>query len=458
MEKGMETAFLPRKEYTMKRIISVICAFLFTLPAFVGCSRNDSLLDPKNPVTLTMWHVYGEQAASPMDKFVDEFNSTVGKERGIVINDAGKSNASEIGEKLLNARNGVAGAPSMPDLFFCHASNAEELGAETLIDWKELFTQSELDEFSTSFLKDGLVGDRLSVLPVSKSTHLLFLASGVFERFAKKSRVTYDDLKTWDGFLTVAKKYYDLTGKPFCAFDYIIRSTELDAMSRGATDFYSENSWYKNNDVLLSSFTKFANAIAKGHIIVSDKYSNTQVMTGQTVAGISSSAAVLYYNDRITYEDNTSELVKLKAFPVPQSGVGENYATQAGVGLCANKTTAQKAEAALVFAKWFTEAKRNLDFVAQTGYMPVKNGAFDNLESYTFKTEAFKNTYLALKSTKESCVFVSEPSIKGYYNKTYALYNGIRNIQNDLEYKYKQGETEQTITQEIVDLFLSVGN
>ncbi len=128
------------------------------------------------------------------------------------------------------------------------------------------------------------------------------------------------------------------------------------------------------------------------------------------------------------------------------------------MGLCANKTTAQKAEAALVFAKWFTEAKRNLDFVAQTGYMPVKNGAFDNLESYTFKTAAFKNTYLALKSTKESCVFVSEPSIKGYYNKTYALYNGIRKIQNDLEDKYKQGETEQTITQEIVDLFLSVGN
>lgn len=442
----------------MKRIISVICAFLFTLPAFVGCKKNDSLLDPKNPVTLTMWHVYGEQAASPMDKFVDEFNSTVGKERGIVINDAGKSNASEIGEKLLNARNGVAGAPSMPDLFFCHASNAEELGAETLIDWKELFTQSELDEFSTSFLKDGLVGDRLSVLPVSKSTHLLFLASGVFERFAKKSGVTYDDLKTWDGFLTVAKKYYDLTGKPFCAFDYIIRSTELDAMSRGATDFYSEKGWYKDNDVLRSSFTKFANAIAKGHIIVSDKYSNTQVMTGQTVAGISSSAAVLYYNDRITYEDNTWEYVKLKVFPVPQSGVGEKYVTQAGVGLCANKTTAQKAEAVHVFAKWFTEAKRNLDFVAQTGYMPVKNGAFDNLESYTFKTEAFKNTYLAMKTTKESCVFVSEPSIKGYYNKTYALYNGIRNIQNDLEYKYKQGETEQTITQEIVDLFLSVGN
>lgn len=43
-----------------------------------------------------------------------------------------------------------------------------------------------------------------------------------------------------------------------------------------------------------------------------------------------------------------------------------------------------------------------------------------------------------MKDTKNTCVFVSEPSIKGYYEKTYALYDGIRNLQNNLLNEYAQ--------------------
>ena len=68
----------------MKKVIAFICLFALSIASAIGCGANKTLLDPKKPVTLTMWHVYGEQAASPMDKFVEEFNSTVGKKRGIV--------------------------------------------------------------------------------------------------------------------------------------------------------------------------------------------------------------------------------------------------------------------------------------------------------------------------------------------------------------------------------------
>lgn len=442
----------------MKKVIAVFFILVFSLAILVGCNNNDSLLNPKRPVTLTMWHVYGEQADSPMNRFVEEFNRTVGKEKGIIVNVTLMSNASQIGEKLLNAQQGKAGVPAMPDLFFCHASNAKELGTENLIDWKNQFTATELDSFVDSFVADGIVGDSLSVLPVSKSTHLLYLAGSSFERFAKAKNVSYDDLKTWDGFLNVAEKYYDYSaGQPFCAIDYLVRSMELNAISQGATDFYTDNGWYKDNKILLDSYKKFAESIAKGHIVVSDLYSNTQVMTGQTVAGISSSAAVLYYNDKITYKDNTWEYTNLKVLPIPQSTVGQKYATQAGVGLCAYKTTDQKAEAATVFAKWFTDEKINHDFAAQTGYIPVRKGAFDLLSDYPFKSESFKNTYLALKTTMENCTILAEPSIDGFYPNTYALYNGIRQIQKQLQTKYANGETTESITQELVDLFLNIG-
>ena len=439
----------------MKKTLPIIVFICMLALLLFGCDRQETLLNPQKPVTLTMWHVYGEQADSPMNRYVEDFNRTVGKENGIIINVTLMSNASQIGQKLVNAQNGVAGVPAMPDLFFCHNSNAQELGAEKLLNWQDFFSASELSDFIGEFVSDGMVDNSLSVLPVSKSTHLLFLAGGAFDRFAKEQNVTYANLATWDGFFSVAEKYYNYSGgKPFCALDYLMRSVELDAISQGAVDFY-QNDWYKQNVTLIASYKKFASAIAKGHIVVSDLYSNTQVMTGQTIAGISSSAAVLYYNDTITYPDNTQEPTNLKVLPVPTSS-GKKYATQAGVGLCAYKTTPQKAEAATAFAKWFTEENRNLDFVAQTGYMPVKNGAFDKLESYTFKTEAFRNTYAALKSTVESCTFLSEPSMAGYFPNTYTLYSKIRALQKELPSMYENGKTEEEITDQLVDMFLTI--
>lgn len=61
---------------------------------------------------------------------------------------------------------------------------------------------------------------------------------------------------------------------------------------------------------------EFARSLAKGHIVVSDLYSNTQIMTGEVVSGIGSSASILYYNDTVTYPNNTSEPMGLQVFPI----------------------------------------------------------------------------------------------------------------------------------------------
>lgn len=427
-------------EVAMKKLFSILLVVAITLGGvigFVGCSESKTLLDPDNPVTLTMWHVYGEQADSPMNRLIDEFNQTVGKDNGIIVNVTLMSSATHIGQKLLDAQAGKAGTTDMPDLFFCHASNAQELGADNLIDWKDLFDEKELDTYVDDFVTNGIVDGALSVLPISKSTHCLFIAGGVFDKFALECGVSYDDLATWDGFFSVAEKYYVWSGgQPFCAIDYLLRCVELNAMSKGATDFYKDG-WYDfDNEILMASFMQFADSIAKGHIIVSDLYSNTQIMTGQVIAGIGSSASVLYYNDKITYPDNTQIDVNLNVRPLPQTGGGtRNYATIAGVGLCAYKTTEQKAEAAKVFASWLNEENRNLDFVASTGYMPVLKGSFDKIDSYEFKSDAYKSLYSALATTKQTCSFLSETNMAGYWSKVYSLNANIRTLQNSLDGK-----------------------
>ena len=441
----------------MRRHIALILVAALLLIALSGCAGNTAL-DPDKPVTLTMWHIYGEQADSPMNRLVEEFNRTVGREKGIIINVTLMSSTAQIGQKLLDAQAKTPGVPTMPDLFFCHNNNAEELGAENLLDWNTLFAEEDLSAYVPEFLDDGMVGDHLCVLPVSKSTHLLFVAGSRFDRFAADTGVSYDDLATWEGFFHVAAKYYDWSGgKPFCALDYLIRAAELNALARGGSDFYTADGWYDfDNQALHASWLELANSYAQGHIIVSDLYSNTQVMTGEVVAGLGSSASILYYNDTITYPDNTSEPMDLRVLPMPGVAGKDLLVTQAGAGLCATRSTEQKAEAAGVFARWLTEPDRNLEFCVDAGYMPVTQEAFDQIKNYTFSSEAYRRLYTTLNSVNQSATAVREPSFAGYYSRIYSLYDSLRALQKEIPSRISGGESPQALAKETWELFRSI--
>jgi len=445
----------------MKKIIALLLFSALLLLTFSGCQffgSRKTLLDPANPVTLTIWHVYGEQADAPMNLLIDEFNDTVGKDKGIQVRVTNVTGTSKILAQLLEAQAGNPGAAELPDLFSCHTQNAPSLGAENLLDFGEWFTEDELDGYVPEFLDSGMLDGKLAVFPVSKSTYALFINGSQFERFAADTGVTYESLSDWNGFFAAAEKYYVWSdGKPFCAFDYLIRHMELDVLSKTGELAYTENGWYDTEDPKIKeSFSMFAEALAKGHIAVSDLYANTQVMTGDVLCGIGSSAAVGYYNDTVTYPDNTSEPMKLQVMALPKSVGEKEYMPQTGVGIAAFKTTEQKAEAAYEFVKWFTESERNLDFVVKTGYMPVTDGAFEAINGYTFTDDGYASLYAALKAMYEEYIPVVRPDFDGFYDKTGALYDGLRKMQPALIKRAEKGESVGTLTEEIWTFFCSI--
>ena len=432
---------MKNSKYKNMGIIFLLIFIIITI--FIIFSRNK-----KEPVSLTMWHVYGEQASSPMDKLVDDFNETVGSKEGIVINVTATSNSAEIGDELLDSQAGKSGAKKMPDLFFCHSGNADDLGSENLIDWQDYFTKEELSDYQEDFLEDGKVGDKLLVFPISKSTHMLFINGSMFARFSKDTGLDYEDLLTWDGFFDAAEKFYEWSnGKAFCAMDYILREIELANLSTNPNaKLHNDQGWYdKNNMEFKKEFDKFMTSLVKGHIIVSDLYANTQMMTGETLAGISSSAAVLYYNDTVTYPDNRSEPMDLKVLALPINKSGNKVDTLAGTGLCAYKTTDEKAKAAAIFAKWITESGRNLDFVTKTGYMPVRNEAFNKVLAMEFENHDYKELYHSLSKMEKDYSFLSESYD---YNKVLNFYDWLRANQKSFEERYKSGEDVNSLIEE----------
>lgn len=421
-----------------------------------GC-KSETALSPAAPVTLTMWHVYGEQADSPMNRLVDQFNETVGKEKGIIIDVTVVTNSSKLGPQLLDAHANKPGAPAMPDLFSCFPAIVKQIGVEYTLDWQDYFSDEELSHFVEAFISDGMVEDHLAVFPVSKSSYALFINGSQFDRFSAETGVSFSDLADWDGFFDAAAQYYEWSeGKSFCAFDYLLQNMELDALARGATP-YTSSGWYDFEDpALRESWMQFARSLVQGHISLSDPYSSTQLTTGEALTGIGSTAGILYFNDTVTYPDNTSEPTNLRVLPLPKTEGDEGMMPVTGVGLSAYRTTEQKAEAASVFLHWFTENQRNLDFVVETGYMPVNNGAFDAIESYSFPSESYQELYTAIKTMRDTYTPFVQTAGSDFYSKANVLYEDLRQMQPSWLQRAQQGERIDALAEETWDLFRSV--
>ena len=91
-------------------------------------------------------------------------------------------------------------ASKLPDMFvsypkiqFCMLDDTE------LVDYYDYFTEEELNEFIPAFLEEGVIHERLSILPVAKSTEVMFINKTAFDRFAKETGAKMEDLKTWEG-------------------------------------------------------------------------------------------------------------------------------------------------------------------------------------------------------------------------------------------------------------------
>lgn len=61
---------------------SILMLLLICLVAVIssGCG-NKASLDPAKPVTLTIWHVYGNQTNSPFNDTIEKFNASEGMSR-----------------------------------------------------------------------------------------------------------------------------------------------------------------------------------------------------------------------------------------------------------------------------------------------------------------------------------------------------------------------------------------
>ena len=371
------------------RIIKSAVLLIVLLAFLTGCGNPD-ILDTKKPVTLTIWHTYVEQMGDEFRALVDEFNSTFGANAGIIIDIASVSNAEELNERLIDAANEVPGAPTLPDMAVLYPRVAVLLAQdELLLDLGEYFTAQERARFVPSLLDEGMLGgDTLYLLPVAKSTEVLYLNRTVFDRFAAEVGADISQLSSFEDIANLASQYYDWTD-----------AQTPDIQNDGKAFYYSDNpfnltsiwfeqlgeSFIENEQMNISSatFERFWNSyyptMVRGGFAIFTKYGNYLAMTGDAICISSTSAGAIYYPDSVTYADNTKEEVEFEVLPYPVAPGGENVVMQRGGGICVLKSEPKREYAAAVFLKWLTESDVNYRFGTSTGYMPVNTDSFEQI-------------------------------------------------------------------------------
>lgn len=446
----------------MKRIHwSILAAVLAGLVLLAGCGKNGSCGD--QPVSLTIWHVYGAQTDSPLNDLIDEFNATVGKEQGIRVEVTMVSNNKNIYKDVLAAANGDPGAPELPDMFVSYPKTVLALPDESiLVDYRDWFSQEELDAFVPEFLADGMVNGRLTVLPVAKSTELLYVNKTAFDRFSRATGAKLEDLATWDGLFAMACDYAawtdsltpDVPGdaQAFFVHDFHFNYFQVGVESLGENFFDGEKLAFGPDFERV--WEPYARAAVSGGLWLQSGYATEPLRTGESIVSVASSASVLYFSNRVTYADNTSEEVELLVLPCPVFGEGEDLVMQRGAGICTVKSTPEREQAAVTFLKWLTEPECNTRFAVSAGYMPVTEEAFARclpgaVEELT--ADEYIKLYRAFQDTREEYTFYVPPQLKSYQEVEDAFEENVRLCLLEAREDYlAAGESDSALLERLV--------
>ena len=88
--------------------------------------------------------------------------------------------------------------------------------------------------------------------------------------------------------------------------------------------------------------------------------------------------------------------------------------------------------------------------------MPVNNGAFDAIESYSFPSKSYQELYTAIKTMRDTYTPFVQTAGSDFYSKANVLYEDLRQMQPSWLQRTQQGERIDALAEETWDLFRSV--
>lgn len=380
----------------MKRKSFLFLTVVILLFGMTGCTKKESdkaaLLSKNKPVTIVLWNYYNGQTKTAFDALVSEFNETIGMEQGIIVDAFSQGDLNQLANAVYDAASKKIGSEAMPHIFGGYPDNVfrvDQLGQ--VADLDQYFTKEEQATYRESFMSDCRLGegDKLKLIPVARSTEVLYLNETDWNSFAASVHIDTSSLATWEGVMSTAEKYYEWTdaktkepgdGKAFLGLDSITSFLQISSMQLDQP-IYEVNGtkgvFHFDRDFAKTIWTHLYIPYIKGYFKNYGKFRSDDAKTGDILAYIASSAGAQYFPVEVSLSPTEIYPVFGKVLPYPYFKDGTPYAIAQGAGFAVAKSDKVHEYAATEFLKWFTEKEQNIQFSTMSGYLPVKNDALE---------------------------------------------------------------------------------
>ncbi len=372
-----------------KKGISLLCAAALVL----GCAACSGGSPKQTAVTdITAWTYYNGDQMESFTKLVDEFNSTVGAEKGISVSTESLGSVNDLEASVMDAAEGKVGASELPNIFSAYADTAyamDQMGM--LVDLVPYLSDAERNTFVNGYLSEGDFNGsgEIKIFPVAKATELMFLNDTDWQVFADAAGASYDDLATLEGLVEMAGKYYDWTdaqtdtpddGKALFGRDAMANYMLVGAQQLGDAIFEVQDGKMTVNfdhDVARKLWDNYYVPFVKGWFTASGRFRSDDVKTGNVLGYVGSCSSATFFPTQVTTDDSVSHDISMKVLQSPKFADGEDVAVQQGAGMVVTTGTEDEIKASVEFLKWFTQPENNIAFSVGSGYLPVTQDAND---------------------------------------------------------------------------------
>ena len=284
-----------------------------------GCG-NKSPLDPKDPVSLTVWHYYNGSQQAAFDALVEEFNGSIGREKGIFVQGYSQGSVADLETAVRDSINGKVGADEMPDIFSSYADTAYEVEQSgALANLSDYLDAEDLKKYVDSYIEEGRIASdgTLRIFPTAKSTEIMMINKTDWDNFAKATGASLEDLKTLEGVAATAKAYYEWTdsqtpdvaydGRAFYGRDALANYFIIGMQQLGTEIFQVENGQLTLNtpkEELHRLWENYYVPMVNGYFGAYGSFRSDDVKTGDLLAYTGSTTSAMYFPDQVELSDD----------------------------------------------------------------------------------------------------------------------------------------------------------
>ena len=405
----------------MRRLILIISSLLIGAVLFAGGASESG------KTTVEIWHSNAGIAGNAFEEIVDEFNNTIGEEKGIVIEPIYQGAANDVLTKVKAAA--TADRSSLPDI--------AQLDATACLDMKNadyLILPQDIN-LDTSYIMpsaiEALMSDRgLLGIPFNASSLLFFYNKTLFDSLSLDPPETLADFAEIAPLLGEKDSNGKITRYAFAGVPATYELGTFIGAQNGLSYFVDMQNGHMGTPekVLLEDEGTFRNFLVHWKNLYDTGWVNnitsgisTEFAAGRTATMLSSSS------DIASVIKNVGGRFEVGTAFVPKTDENATGGVNIGGGSFFIFTPSDAVRTVL---EYFISENAQLKWAEETGYMPINTDLYDNPDYLSFLSEnpQFK---VAMDQTEASNPKVTSIWLPSAYQIYYSFQSTIRAVTED---------------------------